>query len=202
MSYLNSVMIRNQFSDVPMHVKRRMIERSLYNPANWKRFTKWWHNNIIQTGRFDEGAALDEIDRTLSYSEAIDHIISKHPEWFKNQERIVRVKQLVFVKALIPSLIENSIRCTYRNRRLYGSYYVITNRFKHVEPLLVIEVTSNELIKRNELTDEDAKLAGIGSSKELRKLLNGWYGNNNNSLVFRNWLEVKQIFCEPTSYGV
>jgi hypothetical protein len=65
----------------------------------------------------------------------------------------------------------------------------------------VIEVTNNELIKRNELTDEDAKLAGIGSSKELRKLLNGWYGNNNN-LVFRNWLEVKQIFCEPTSYEV
>lgn len=200
MSYLNNVIIRNQFSNVPIHVKRMMIERSLYNPVNWKRFIKWWRNNIIQTGCFDEGAALDEIDKTLSYSEAIDHIVSKHPEWFKNQERIARIKQVVFIKQLIPLLITNEIKCTYRNRRLCGSYYVITNRFKRDEPTLVIEVTDNELMKTNELTDEDAKLAGIDSVKELRKMLIKWYSSN--KIIFRNWLTVKQILCEPTGYEV
>jgi len=199
MSYLQDTTIGNQFSHLSIHVKRRMIERSLYNPANWRRFMKWWHNNIVIEKDL-EGAALDEIDKTLSYAEAIDHITSRHPEWFKDQERIARIKQIVFIKPLIPLLITSAIKCTYRNRRLYGSYYIITNRFKRDEPSLVIEVTDNELMRTNELTDEDAKLAGIDSVKELRKMLIKWYSSN--KIIFRNWLTVKQILCEPTSYEV
>ncbi len=199
MSYLKDATIGNQFSNAPMHVKRRMIERSLYNPANWRRFMKWWHNNIVLEKDL-EGTALDEIDKTLSHSEAIDHITSRHPEWFKDQERIARIKQVVFIKPLIPLLITSEIRCTYRNRRLYGSYYVITNRFKRDEPSLVIEVTDSELIRTDELTEGDAKLAGIDSVKELRKMLIKWY--HNNKLIFRNWLTVKQILCEPMNYEV
>ncbi len=186
--------IKNQFSNAPAHVKYRIIERSLYNPRNWKRFLKWWKSNVLSYGLGgpDEGAALDEIDRTLSYTEAIDEITSKHPEWFKNQEKITKVKQIVFIKSLIPSLITSEIRCTYRNRRLFGSYYVVTSRFKRIEPYLLIEVTSNELVKTSNLTDEEARLAGIDSSKELRKLLHKWY---NRDPIFRNWLEVKQVLC-------
>ena len=191
MNYINAI-AGNQ-SSLPIHVKRRIIERSLYNPTNWKRFMNWWRNNIMANeGDFDEGAALDEIDKTLSYSEAIDHITSKHPEWFRNQESIARVKQVVFIKSLIPLLITGEIRCTDRNRRLFGSYYIVTNRFKRDEPSLVIEVTHNELIKPNKLKDEDARLAGISSAKELRKLLQKWYGKNY-PIIFRNWLTVKQV---------
>lgn len=190
MNYIHAI-AGNQ-SSLPIHLKRRMIERSLYNPTNWKRFMKWWHDNIMSNeGNFDEGAALDEIDKTLSYSEAIDHTTSKHPEWFRNQESVARVKQVVFIKSLIPLLITGEIRCTYRNRRLFGSYYIVTNRFKRDEPSLVIEVTDNELIKPNKLKDEDARLAGVGSAKELRRLLKNWYGNN--QIIFRNWLTVKQV---------
>ena len=191
MNYISTI-AGNQ-SSLPIHVKKRMIERSLYNPANWKRFMKWWRNNIMPNdGNFDEGAALDEIDKTLSYSEAIDHITSKHPEWFRNQESIARVKQVVFIKSLIPLLITGENRCTYRNRRLFDSYYIVTNRFKLYEPSLLIEVTHNELIKPNKLKDEDARLAGIGSAKELRRLMKHWYGKNY-PIIFRNWLTVKQV---------
>lgn len=152
---------------------------------------EWWRNNIMpETAGFDAGAALDEIDRTLSYGEAIDHITTKHPEWFKNNERIERVKQIVFVKSLVPLLITGEIRCTYRNRRLYGSYYVVTSRFKRDEPSLVIEITGNEIVKVSGLTDKDAKMAGIASVKELRGMLRRWY---NTTAIFRNWLTVKQV---------
>lgn len=193
MSYLNDLHIQTQFSNVPIHVKRRMIKRSLYNPSNWKRFLKWWHANILQREGFDEGAALDEIDRTLSYSEAIDDITSKHPEWFKDPEKIARVKQIVFVKQLIPSLINGAIKCTYRNRKLEGMYYVVTNRFRRDEPSLVIEITHNEIVKPKELTDSDARLAGVDSAKELKRLLRRWYGPN--QVIFRNWLTVKPVLC-------
>jgi len=191
-SYLDDIRIRGQFPDLPVHIKSRMIESSLYNPRNWRRFLKWWKSNILSYdfGGPDEGAALDEIDRTLSYTEAIDEITSKHHEWFKDQEKITKVKQIVFIKSLIPSLITSEIRCTYRNRRLFGSYYVVTSRFKRSEPYLVIEVTNNELVKTSRLTDEEARLAGIDSSKELRKLLHKWYDKDP---VFRNWLTVKQV---------
>ncbi len=193
--------IKNHFGSVPTHVKSRMIERSLYNPRNWKRFLKWWKSNVLsyESGVPDEGAALDEIDRTLSYTEAIDEIISKHPEWFKDQEKITKVKQIVFIKSLIPCLIASEIRCTYRNRRLFGSYYVVTSRFERSEPYLVIEVTSNELVKANSLTDDDARLAGIDSSKELRRLLHEWY---NRDPIFRNWLTIKQVLCEPDGFNL
>lgn len=191
MNYISAI-AGNQ-SSLPIHVKRRIIERSLYNPTNWKRFMNWWRTNIMSNdGDFDEGAALDEIDKTLSCSEAIDHITSRHPEWFRDRESIARVKQVVFIKSLIPLLITGEIRCTYRNRRLFGSYYIVTNRFKRDEPSLVIEVTHNELIKPNKLKGEDARLAGIGSAKELRKLLQKWYGKNY-PVIFRNWLTVKQV---------
>ncbi len=191
--------VKNHFSSVPAHVKSRMMERSLYNPGNWKRFLKWWKSNILsyELGGPDEGAALDEIDRTLSYTEAIDEITSKHPEWFKNQGKITKVKQIIFIKSLIPSLITSEIRCTYRNRRLFGSYYVVTSRFKRTEPYLVIEVTGNELVKTNNLTDEEARLAGIDSSKVLRKLLRKWYDKDP---IFTNWLTVKQILCDMQEF--
>ncbi len=192
--------IKNHFSSVPAHVKSRMIARSLYNPRNWKRFLKWWKSNVLSYELVpDEGAALDEIDRTLSYTEAIDEITSKHPEWFKEQEKITKVKQIVFIKSLIPSLITSEIRCTYRNKRLFGSYYAVTSRFKRGEPYLLIEVTSNELVKTSDLTDEEARLAGIDSSKELRKLLHKWY---NRDPIFRNWLTVKQILCDVEEFGL
>ncbi|MEM2760774.1 MAG: hypothetical protein QXU32_09370 [Nitrososphaerales archaeon] len=184
---LNHFVAENQ-AGLPVHVKKRMIERSLYNPANWRRFMKWWHSNVLTN--LDEGAALDEVDKTLTYSEAIDHITSKHPEWFANKHRIVMAKQIVFLKNLIPLLITGEIRCTYRNRRLYGTYYVITNRFKR-EPSLVIEVISHELVNVDELTDGDTRLAGIASATELINLLKKWYGGN--KMIFRNWLSVKQI---------
>lgn len=193
--------ILSQFNNIPAHIKHRMIERSLYNSRNWQRFLTWWKRNLLtyDMGGPDEGAALDEIDRTLSVAEAIDEITSKHPEWFRNQEKIIRVKQLVFIKPLIPLLITSEIRCTYRNRRLFGSYYVVTSRFKRSEPYLVIEVTNNELIKTSRLTDEEAKLAGIDSSKELRKLLHKWYGSDP---IFRNWLTVKQVLCDVQEFGL
>jgi len=200
-SYTDDLRIKKQFSDFPAHVKHKIIERSLYNPANWKRFLKWWHTNILpyESGGPDEGAALDEIDRTLSYAEAVDEITSKHPEWFKNQERINKVKQIVFIKPLVPRLISSEIKCTYRNRRLFGSYYVVTSRFKRNEPCLVIEVTNNELVKTSRLTDEETRLAGIDSSKELRKLLHKWYGK---SPIFRNWLTVKQVLCNLEEFDL
>jgi len=193
--------IKNNFSNIPVHVKHRMIERSLYNPRNWNRFLKWWQTNILpyESGGPDEGAALDEIDRTLSYAEAIDEITSKHPEWFHNKERIAKVKQIVFIKSLIPGLITSEIRCTYRNRRLFGSYYVVTSRFKRDEPSLVIEVTNNEYVKTSSLTDKEARLAGIDSSKKLRKLLHKWYDKDP---IFRNWLTVKKVLCDLEEFDL
>ena len=195
------IRVKNHFGNVPAHIKHRMIERSLYNPRNWKRFLKWWQTNLLpyDAGGPDAGAALDEIDRTLSYGEAIDEITSKHPEWFRNNEKIGKVKQIVFIKSLIPGLINGEIKCTYRNRRLYGSYYVVTSRFKRGEPCLVIEVTNNELIKASRLTDKEARLAGIGSGKELRKLLRNWYDKDP---VFRNWLTVKQVLCDLEKFDL
>lgn len=191
MIHINSITAGN-YPDLPLYVKKRIIDNSLYNPANWKRFMKWWHKNIVQyDANFDTYAALDEVDKTLSCSEAIDHITAKHPEWFRNNEKKEMVKQLVFVKQLIPLLITGEIKCTYRNRRFFGSYYIITNRFKRSEPYLVIEITNNELVKLKELDDKDARLAGIDSAKELKKLLKVWYGDH--QIIFRNWLTVTRI---------
>jgi hypothetical protein len=192
---------KNNFSNFPVHVKHRMIERSLYNPRNWKRFLKWWKTNLLpyDSGGPDEGAAFDEVDRTLSYTEAVDEITSKHPEWFRNKEKAAKVKQIVFIKSLLPRLISSEVRCTYRNRRFFGSYYVVTSRFKHDEPCLIIEVTNNEPVKTSKLTDEEARLAGIDSSKELEKLLHKWYGRDP---VFRNWLTVKQVLCDVKEFDL
>lgn len=190
-SYLNDPLIRSQFPNVSKDLKTGMIKRSLYNPVNWSRFMKWWQSHIVRIEGFDETGALDEVDRTMSYSEAVNHITSLHPEWFRANDPKDKVKQIVFVKRLIPLLISGSVKCTYRNRRLFGNYYVVTDRFRRKEGLLVVEVTGNELVRINKLKDADARLAGIDSAVELKKLLKKWYTAH--EVLFRNWLKVKQV---------
>lgn len=189
MNNTDPVLIRNQFMNFPAQVKRRLLNESLYNATNWRRLLHWLDNNLLDG--LDKGIILDEIDKTLSYQEAKDHIASRHPEWFKCREKVAKAKQIVFVSKLIPFLLAGEARCTYRNRRLYGIYYVVTSRFVRHEPSLVIEVTKNELVDMNKLTCKDARLAGVESAEELRSLLRRWYGHN--SVIFRNWLIVTQV---------
>ncbi len=79
---------------------------------------------------------------------------------------------------------------TYRKTRMNGYYYISTNRFRKKEvDAPIIQVYRTESVEPGGLTDEDAKLAGVESTAELRSLLTKWYGEPTPKL-YRNWFRL------------
>ncbi len=85
----------------------------------------------------------------------------------------------------------DQVQVTYRKSQKVGLYYVIDNRFKQKPETakLLIEFYRTDRINPYELTDNEARLAGIETAAEIRSLFEKWYGKPIPGL-FRNWFRV------------
>lgn len=141
-----------------------------------------------------------EIDPCLSFNENVSLLLARFPEAFRVDAVDAyynRVKQIVFISPLIEKILRGEIQCTYRTTPKHGYYYVIHSRFvkAHLkEPYCVIEVYKTEQIDPNNLTEEDARLAGLTRSEILR-WFHQWYGKNL-PLMWRNWFNVRKELPE------
>ena len=83
------------------------------------------------------------------------------------------------------------MKVTYRKSPKVGLYYVIDNRFKQKPESynLSIEFYRIDRINPYELTDDEARLAGIETADEIRSLFEKWYGKPIPGM-FRNWFRV------------
>jgi uncharacterized protein YcgL (UPF0745 family) len=100
-----------------------------------------------------------------------------------------RPKQIVFVKELTESIRRGSICVTYRKTKKSGTYVVMENRFKKISANLLIEFYRSEKVDPYQITDNDAKLAGIADALTIKKLFEKWYGVPIPSL-YRNWFRL------------
>jgi hypothetical protein len=98
-------------------------------------------------------------------------------------------KRIVFTEALIEQ-IQGRAEVTYRKFKLNGLYHLASSRFKREEANApVIYVYRTEEIDPYILTDDDAKLAGVESAEEIRRLFESWYGKPIPHL-YRNWFRL------------
>src|SRR3972149_1009639 len=101
-----------------------------------------------------------------------------------------RTKRIVFTETLIQQILQGKAEVTYRKFRLNGLYHLASTRFKSKdENAPVIYVYKNEEIDPYRLIDADAKLAGVESAEEIRRLFEAWYGEPIPSL-YRNWFRL------------
>ncbi len=143
--------------------------------------------------------SLDHVDieaefgTDLTFDEAVALAIQKFPGIWKadpDSLRDSKPKPIIFVKELIEKISDGKVQVTYRKSPKVGTYYVIDNRFKpKSENSLLIEFYRTDRVNAYELTDEEARLAGIDSASQIRSLFEKWYGSPIPGL-FRNWFRV------------
>ena len=164
----------------------------LEDDKSWNSFKKWVKENLCEPDIFDKIDWDMLVDRSLSFEEAVDEIRHQLPSiWLDIEEAGRRIKKIVFIKPLIDKIKLGEVQVTYRNKPKTGVYYVVSNRFKNEEPEVFIEFYKNEVVDVDNLTDEDAQLAGVETADELKKLLYKWYGRG--ATIYRNWFRVKQV---------
>ncbi len=171
------------------------MSSGLSNPSTFKRFRMWAEKNCIDPDLLKNIDFDAEFGKDLSYNEAIETALHKFPTVWRTEimeDFESRPKQIIFIKELIPKIIEGEIQVTYRKSPKIGLYYVIENRFKQSRESsrLLIEFYRTDKINPAELGDEEARLAGIDSADRIRDLFKKWYGEPI-PLLYRNWFKLK-----------
>ncbi len=152
------------------------------------RIERWIDSNIISE-ELKSAIPIDGIADTFTYREAIGWLERSYPGFWKKGKK---AKRIVFVKELVPKLIRGEIKVTYRTRPKHGLYYVVESRFRR-EVRALIEFYRSDVIEMDELTDEDARLAGVETAERLRCLFLKWYGRVPEK-VYRNWFRLVRVF--------
>ena len=159
------------------------------------RFENWVKKNIADPDQYDKIDWDAEIGSDLTYSESIEMAIYKFPTLWKSdtlESQTKQVKQIVFIKPLVEKIRQGEVQVTYRKSPKFGVYYVVYNRFKpKTSDSPIIEFYKTEKVNPYHLSNDEAKLAGVDTSKEIITLFEKWYGSPSPEL-FRNWFSVKE----------
>jgi hypothetical protein len=152
--------------------------------------------NCVSPDRLDQIDFEAEFGKDLSYNEAVELALHKFPTFWRTdymKEYEQRPKQIIFVRDLIGKISEGKIQVTYRKTPKIGTYYVIENRFKQKasSSKILIEFFQTDKVDPYKLSDEEARLAGIPTAKEIRELFEKWYGSPIPPL-YRNWFRLKE----------
>ena len=159
-----------------------------------EKFKAWIRDNSLSVENLDFIDVEAEFGSDLSFDEAVQLAIQKFPGLWKSDlsnSKDSKPKQIIFVKDLIEKISNGKVKVTYRKSPKIGLYYVIDNRFKQKPESynLSIEFYRIDRINPYELTDDEARLAGIETADEIRSLFEKWYGKPI-PLMFRNWFRV------------
>jgi hypothetical protein len=112
----------------------------------------------------------------------------------RSKKSAEQMKRVIFTKPLLEKILAGAAQVTYRKTRMNGYYYISTNRFKpRAKDAPVIFVYQTEEIEPENLTDEDANLAGVDSISEMHRLFKKWYGDPLPRL-HRNWFRLVKSF--------
>jgi hypothetical protein len=168
--------------------------KRISDPKVKEKFREWIRENVISSDSTDLIDIEAEFGSDLSLDEAIGLAIQKFPGFWKEDPgrlRDYQPKQIIFVKELVEKISDRKIQVTYRKSPKVGMYYVINNRFRQVaeSSKLLIEFYRTDRVNAYELTDDEARLAGIDSADQIRILFEKWYGSPIPGL-FRNWFRV------------
>jgi hypothetical protein len=158
---------------------------------------EWLRENSLSPENLDLIDVEAEFGSDLTYNEAVQLALQKFPGIWKvdsSTTRDSKPKQIIFVKDLIEKISDGKVQVTYRKSPKVGMYYVINNRFKQKPDAskLVIEFYRIDRVDPYELSDDEARLAGIETADEIRSLFEKWYGSPIPGL-FRNWFRVLDI---------
>ena len=163
--------------------------------SSLRRFEKWVKTNIADPDQYEKIDWVAEIGSDLTYSEMIEMALYKFPVLWKSDamaEQTRKIKRIIFIKSLVEKIRQGDVQATYRKTPKFGVYYVVDNRFRpKTGDWPIIEFYKTEKVKPYELTDDQAKLAGIDESKEIIELFEKWYGKPVPDL-FRNWFRIKE----------
>ncbi len=108
----------------------------------------------------------------------------------RSKKSAEHLKRVIFTKPLLEKILTGAAKVTYRKTRMNGYYYISTNRFRpRTKDAPLIFVYQTEELEPRNLTDEDAKLAGVDSTAELHRLFKTWYGDPLPKL-YRNWFRL------------
>lgn len=153
------------------------------------RVKDWILGNLVDPDNLD---CLDpqELDSDLTYEESLELLRKRYPTFWLPRQSSGRIKQIVFTKDLVEKIRNGEVQVTYRTTRKSGVYYVVDNRFKKKrDTSLFINVERSETINPITLTNEDAQLAGVDTSEEIKELFEKWYGQPIPTL-HRNWFTI------------
>lgn len=166
-----------------------------HRSSSWQRFEKWVKESLADPDQFNKIDWATEIGSDLTYSEAIEMALYRFPTLWKSDalsEQTKRVKQIVFIKPLVERIGMGEIQVTYRKTPKFGIYYVVSNRFKpRTSDCPIIDFYKTEKVNPYDLSDEEARLAGIDTAREIVNLFEKWYGKPAPAL-FRNWFMVRE----------
>jgi hypothetical protein len=159
-----------------------------------EKFREWLRENCLSPENLDFIDVEAEFGTDLSFDEAVQLAVQKFPGIWKIDPESLRnskPKQIIFVRELVDKISSGRIQVTYRKSPKVGMYYVIENRFrqKSDSAKLLIEFYRTDRVNAYELTDEEARLAGIDTAEEIRSLFEKWYGSPIPGL-YRNWFRV------------
>jgi len=171
----------------------RKMSKRISDPRTMEKFRDWLKDNSLSPGNLDLIDINAEFGTDLTFDEAVQLAVQKFPGIWKsnNSSRDSKPKQIIFVKELVDKISDGSVQVTYRKTAKIGMYYVIDNRFRQRadSAKLLIEFYRTDKVNAYELSDEEARLAGIQSADEIRTLFEKWYGSPIPEL-FRNWFRV------------
>jgi hypothetical protein len=172
------------------------MSKRISDPKTMEKFRDWLRENSLSPDNLDLIDLDAEFGTDLTFDEAVQMAVRKFPGIWKDAAssyRDSKPKQIIFVRELVEKISDGSVQVTYRKSAKNGMYYVIDNRFKQNSDSakLLIEFYRTDRVNAYDLTDDEARLAGIESAHEIRTLFEKWYGSPIPKL-YRNWFRVLQ----------
>jgi hypothetical protein len=153
---------------------------------------KWAEENALSHIDLQGIDIAAEMDSTLSFQENIELLRKKFPTIWRETDLEEKPKQLILWSKLIPKILEMEKVCTYRPRKLSGTYYVVTSRFRGQKDMkALIEIIKAEQVDPLSLSEEEARWSGVESKAMLLQLFEKWYGDIS-QVRWRNWFRVLQ----------
>lgn len=170
------------------------MPRTLSDPKTKDKLKEWMRENAAVPDSLNKIDIESEFGNDLSFNEAVLQALQKFPSLWKPDSihsKDGKPKQIVFVKELVQKIADGKVQVTYRTTPKSGTYYVLANRFKQKSESakLLIEFYRTDRVSADDLTDEEAQLAGIDNADDIRKLFEKWYGQPI-PMLYRNWFRV------------
>jgi len=169
------------------------MSKRISDPKTKDKFVQWLRENSLSPENLDLIDIEAEFGTDLTFDEAVQLALQRFPGIWKvlPSTRDSKPKQIIFVKDLVEKIADGKIQVTYRKSPKVGTYYVMANRFRQKadSAKLLIEFYRTDRVNAYELTDDEARLAGIESASEIRSLFEKWYGSPIPGL-YRNWFRV------------